>query len=492
LVHTPLVVVAVLPHFTADRVTRASEGRGMPFATVVSERGRRVLVDTGRDADGVRAGMTLSEARAILPSLDAVDIDLNACAREHAWLARVCQRRFAPKTGLLGDRGIWIDARGAAHLFGGVVPLLDGVVDLFDRLGYRVRVACGATAGEAWALAAFATPDGDALVGGAPAATLAPLPVAALRLDTDTTASLRELGVRTIGDLLALERAAVAARFGSAVARRVDEVTGRLDEKLIAIEAIGRIVAAVDFAGSTDRQDAVLFGLRRLTNAFEALLGAAGLAARTIVLTMARAGASDPPPPATRITLPCSAPTTTAESFFALLRERVERVDLTDPVVSLSLEATDTTAHQPRQLRLFESADGPDERLGTLRDRLAARFGDDAVHLPRYAETHIPEDRIGSTGAESAAPDPARPATLLARPLPIEVTVDTASTMPTRIRGGGVDGAIIACRGPERIVSNWWAAETARDYYEVVLADGRHVWVFLNRLTGEWRLHGLF
>jgi hypothetical protein len=72
------------------------------------------------------------------------------------------------------------------------------------------------------------------------------------------------------------------------------------------------------------------------------------------------------------------------------------------------------------------------------------------------------------------------------------VTVDTASMMPTRIRGGGVDGAVIACRDPERIVSNWWAAETARDYYEVVLADGRHVWVFLNRLTGEWRLHGLF
>jgi protein ImuB len=70
-------------------------------------------------------------------------------------------------------------------------------------------------------------------------ADLAPLPVAALRLDPDTVRTLQRLGLKTIGALLDLPRLALARRFRGAqsVVDALDRLTGRKAEPLIAAPA---------------------------------------------------------------------------------------------------------------------------------------------------------------------------------------------------------------------------------------------------------------
>jgi protein ImuB len=47
--------------------------------------------------------------------------------------------------------------------------------------------------------------------------------------------------------------------------------------------------------------------------------------------------------------------------------------------------------------------------------------------------------------------------------------------------------------GPERIESGWWdERDVRRDYYTAVGTSGRGLWVYRDRVSGKWLLHGLF
>ena len=69
------------------------------------------------------------------------------------------------------------------------------------QYGFSVRVGQGATIGAAWALARYEAADLNAL------------PVEALRIDGAAAKTLRRLGLKTVGSLLAIPRASLARRF---------------------------------------------------------------------------------------------------------------------------------------------------------------------------------------------------------------------------------------------------------------------------------------
>src|SRR5690606_3112647 len=54
-------------------------------------------------------------------------------------------------------------------------------------------------------------------------------------------------------------------------------------------------------------------------------------------------------------------------------------------------------------------------------------------------------------------------------------------------------GAVQLRSGPERIESGWWdERDVRRDYYTAVGASGRELWVYRDRVSRKWLLHGLF
>src|SRR5262249_58072390 len=61
---------------------------------------------------------------------------------------------------------------------------------------------------------------------------LVPLPLAALRLSSETVATLARLGLKRIGDILDLPRAPLAARFGADLLRQLDRARGSGDAPL--------------------------------------------------------------------------------------------------------------------------------------------------------------------------------------------------------------------------------------------------------------------
>jgi len=64
---------------------------------------------------------------------------------------------------------------------------------------------------------------------------------------------------------------------------------------------------------------------------------------------------------------------------------------------------------------------------------------------------------------------------------------------PIAIRFHGTQHALATCVGPERIETGWWRGpHIQRDYYRMTTQDGRRGWIFRDRATGRWFLHGWF
>ncbi len=112
----------------------------------------------------------------------------------------------------------------------------------------RMRLGWGRGKCTAWVAATRAEPDGAVIVRDEErVAFLASQPIAVLPLDPDTHRRLWQLGLQTLGDLVALPESAVVSQFGSPGRTLWRLAVGALDEPVTGREMPEPIVAAVDF-----------------------------------------------------------------------------------------------------------------------------------------------------------------------------------------------------------------------------------------------------
>ena len=132
------VVSVWFPTLPTDRLRQPKEGQGathpltgskghrpfagpgqrpdLPLVTVTS---RVVMaVDATAAALGLRPGMKLAQAQALVPGLKVYDADLPGDAALLRRLAEWCLR-YAPLAAVDPPDGLWIDVTGGTHLHGG-------------------------------------------------------------------------------------------------------------------------------------------------------------------------------------------------------------------------------------------------------------------------------------------------------------------------------------------------------------------------------------
>ena len=82
---------------------------------------------------------------------------------------------------------------------------------------------------------------------------------------------------------------------------------------------------------------------------------------------------------------------------------------------------------------------------------------------------------------------------LLPHPIEIVATAVVPEGPPITFRLNGTRHPVVKSVGPERIETGWWRGpHVQRDYYRVLTKAGRHGWIFRERDTGRWFLHGWF
>jgi|LauGreDrversion4_2_1035121.scaffolds.fasta_scaffold126161_3 protein ImuB len=322
-----------------------------------------------------------------------------------AALRRMAERclRWTPRVHAEHVEGDWplilLDLRGCLEVHGGAPRLRERIARAFARRGIEHACCMDACAGAAAAratahaieLSASRTP------GAALRVPLDRLAIESLRIGADACAALREVNVRSVGELRAIGRAALADRFGPTVGMRLDQASGARAWDFVPIPHPDPPRAAFEFASPCACPEATARATRHALEDLCTALAARARGVRALAVRMERAGL-----PAVRGTVHLGVPTRDAAHLWAVLRPRVERMhlgrhELGQGVERIALVALRTgrvpdgmgalvpgvgTRGMPAAPGGPGPADAARRALGELVDQLAARLGDDAVRRP--------------------------------------------------------------------------------------------------------------
>ncbi len=486
-------LVLWLQHWSAERWLRALRRRTGetlpgPFALIAADQGgiRLTGVNVPARRIGLSTGMTLADARALLPDLAVAEADPQADRMALADLADWCGR-YAPWTAVDGSDGIRIDITGSAHLFGGEEALRTDLLARLAATGLSARAAIAETPGAAWAVAHYG--DGGCVAAGEVAAALARLPVAALRLDGETVQALSRVGVRRIADLAALPRAPLALRFGAQTLRRLDQAFGRVAEPISPRKEPAQFRVRLAFAEPVARLEDIEMATRRLLEALVGELEAVGQGVRQLDLVVYRVDGD-----CRRVCIGTAAPNRTVPHLFRLLKEHFDRID---PGFGIEVMGLEAHAVQPMTLqREAEGEEAFEDLLDRLRNHLGSRTTVNLIavdsHVPERAVTVMPAARPGSGGAVWPVRSE-RPIALLVAPEQIEAAMSEPEDPPDWFIWRRVVRTVVEAEGPERIAPEWWRLPPGmqmRDYWRLTDAAGRRYWLY--RDQAGWYLQGLF
>jgi protein ImuB len=461
--------------------------------------GNRLLVAAASPearALGLHPGMAVSQARALVPGLDIRDDDPEADADVLTRLALFAARRWTPRAAVSPPDGLFLDLSGVAHLFGGEEKMCRRIAAFCARAGFAARIAVAGTPGAAYALARFGG-GGLCPVNGEPEA-LAPLPLAALRVEEPVLAAARRLGLETVGDLLPLPRGPLQRRFGKTLLARLDQALGRSAEPIEPVVPEEAPCAILRFAEPIATAEAIAEALGLLMSRLIATLREQGLAARTLALLCDRVDGG-----VERIAIGTARATREGAHLLRLLAMKIEKIEPGFGLDSMRLVAGRVEPLGAEQL----SGDKAAEDLAMLVDRLAGRLGPRRLYRATAVESDVPERSVARTGPlDAASPWPKwpRPVRLLSPPERVENVVALLPDLPPRrFTWRGRAYRVARADGPERIHGEWWRraaeAEAVRDYFQVEDEEGARFWLYrrgdgVDGRTGDlsWYLHGVF
>jgi protein ImuB len=446
---------------------------------------------------GLRPGMKLAQAQALVPGLEVHDADSPGDAALLRRLAEWCLR-YAPLTAVNPPDGLWIDITGSTHMYGGETPLLRDLVSRLNSQGLAVRAAVADTPAVAHAVARFGSggvvPPGKDVV--------AAFPIEALRLPADMIADLRLMGFERVGPLATAARAPLARRFGVELAKRLDQAAGVLFEPIVPVTPLVSIQARLGFVEPLLTAEALSAVITTLVAQVSDDLERAGLGARRLDLRFERVDGS-----VQAIRIGTARPVRDARHLARMLDERLERVG-----PGLGVEAMHLIVIMAETLGFVQTASSlvadasPD--LAPLVDRLVNRLGEAEVYRLAPVQSDVPERSVRPVAALTQVTggwpaDLPRPVRLLDPPQPIDAIALLPDHPPVAFTWRRIRHRVRHADGPERIAGEWWKRDrewvSVRDYFRVEDEDGRRFWLFRrgngsDMETGDmrWFLHGFF
>ncbi len=420
----------------AARLRSEPELKGEPVAVFEGNgNAARVLAATrpARNA-GIRAGMTLPQARAILPKLIARGRDIESERAADEALLEIADA-FSPRVEDAGGGVVYIDLAGIPGLSGKTAASaspeeekalgrrLITAVEKGAFLPARVGIAASKLAAR---VAALLTDSPQVVPEGDEAGFLAPLPLDRLAPEIGIASRLAQWGIRSVGELARLPEGEVASRLGE-LGRELHATARGYDPRPLEprIPALA-LSEGMDLEWPLVTLEPFLFVGHAALERLVARLESQALACmRLEVLLKLDPDGVD----ARAIDLP--APTRDVKTLLTLLRLELEARPPGSPVAGFTFSAH---PDKPRraQLSLFGPLALSPDRLATTIARLASLLGADRVGSPRTVDGHRPERYALATYAPPSSPDLARPpksgrgllaVRVLRPPVPLEVIV---------------------------------------------------------------------
>ena len=455
-------------------------------------------------ACGVTPRMSLADARALEPNLKIVPADSRA---DTSMLEKIAKwtTRYTPWVAICGRDGLWLDISGCAHLLGGEDAMIKDLTVNLSNFGFTSRFSIADTPGAAWAMAHYGGEE-NLIAPGAQRLALSSLPIIALRIGDSKAAELIRLGIRSIGDLYALPRAAIAKRFGMVIGERLDQALGLMPEPISPRRPLPRYRAECSFLEPVSRKENIEACLLQLLKDICSNLECASQGVRQLILDLFLVeGATK------TLHVGTVRPVREAKCIAKLFAEPLSKIDSGFGIETMILSAQVVEPLTESQINIL--VDERDEEiipLASLLDRLGGRLNFEHVTRLVPRASHLPDRAmrqvsVVASNTQGSWPETQiRPLVLLDQPESVESITGVGHCQPPEaFRWRQNKYSVSATEGPERIAPEWWRRDRAwsrgpRDYWRVEDEEGRRFWLFCEcRKDGQcnsshWYLHGFF
>jgi len=412
-------------------------------------------------------------------------------------LERLClhAQRFTPWVSIEPPDALLLEIRGSVKLFGSLAALHADIDAAWSALKLRAQ---SSTAPSTLAALWLARAGQKALIedAGSLAGRLAKLPVACTSWDIARLSTLRTMGVSRIGELMRLPRAGIARRFGRAAVLDLDIALARQPAPRRAFAARERFRERCDFETEVETVAYVQKALDPIIERCAKFLRERQAGVQALELKLKHRTE-----PVTRVRLGLASVTGDPLRLADVSMQKLSRLELAAPILSMELRSGRLQPLSADSLDVFACLGGAGGRdtAPQLVERLRARLGEEAVYGICPVPEHRPEaawQRVHALQTDAVphavrrnhrradeAPDMPRPVWLLNEPARL---ADADIVELHRSRS-------MLEEGPERIESGWWdGKDVARDYYIVRQAGGARLWIFQERRSKCWYVHGVF
>lgn len=492
----PRLACVDIPAFPLQVLLKARpEWRGLPVAVVAEEKAQALLLwvnEQGWQA-GVRPGQRYAAALSLARHLRADTVSGEAVAGEIVRITEGLRRHTPDVEPAAGVPGLfWLDATGLER----IQPSLETWARRIQRelhvQGFQAAIVVGFTRFGTYAVAR-SRGGVVAVFPGPPEEEDAARAVRLERLEVDPEAreALGKLGVRTVGEFVALPPTELRQRFGEDLFRLHRLARGDLWSPLQPQAAEEPREKRDELPAPDANSVRLLFRVKRLLDDALAELAARGeaLVEVSLGLRLDRGGWR-------RESLRTAAPTLDGSQVLDLIRLRLDVVRLASPAVELALTLGVVPATTD-QLRLFEEQQSRRDLAAAARAfaRLRAEMGEGAVVRAKLRDAHLPGARFEWEPLEAAVlprPHPVSPRPLVRR------VYTPPRRLPPRPRHepdgwllrGEDHGAVSRFIGPYLLSGGWWVGEVRRDYYFAQMRRGDVFWVYYDRRRRRWYLEG--
>lgn len=321
---------------------------------------------------------------------------------------------------------------------------------------------------------------------------LAPLPLITADPPAHLLPILTGWGLRTLGDLTDLPKAAIAQRLGAEGTALWERAAGESTRPLHLVTPAKTFTAYYDSQHELETIEPVLFLLRRFVDRLALDLANAALAASTLTLTL---NCVDDTTLTRSFRLP--EPSTSADIFFRTLHTWLEPLRTEAAIKTVRLDI-DPIRALVRQHGMFENALIDAHGFAETLARAVAIVGSDRVGTPRHENTHRPDAfKLTAPTSVLEPTEVTTPFSLRGLPLrrfrpPIPANVELQSGYPAFVWTPALHAAIASAQGPYRISGDWWETHRtwSREEWDIEIADAGLYRLVHDLTANAWVLEG--
>jgi protein ImuB len=513
------IACILVPNFPIAAIVRANPELALaPFAisNTSAPHADLIAVSIRARKSGVYPGITIAQARSIIPELAVVNHSEAAETSAMDALADAAES-ISPLVEK-GDQGrVWLDLAGLERLMGTEEAI---AAELEKRVGQvGMEAAVGIASNKEIAHLAARCGGLRVIEAGLESDFLDWLPLDLLGLDENASADSNDIedmlarwGIRRLGELARLDSDAVGSRLGRRGVELIRIARGENSSRLIPRRPAEIFSEAIELDYGIETLEPLGFVIRPMLERLCERLKLRGLVAGDMMLSF---GLGDHRKFSRRVAI--GAPSNDARAMLAMLTLNLESVAPEAAVEAIRIDVEPRLPRAAQADMFLPPAPAPD-RLELTIARLTALSGPENVGTLRPEDSH----RVEAVRLEEFNPPPPRPLELTGqsdsktiaqltiravRP-PLEVEVLTSRGAPEFVRGPNLGARVVSIAGPWRRDGEWWHTieDTApspqltmktngnfrRDYYELALADGGVYRVFCDLNSAQWFVDGIY